>query len=115
MKKAPKNPLRKQAEKVLSSKTETVREKADSRSQDELIHELQVHEIELELQNEELRQTQARLEEISARYFDLYQSALVGYFIFDENWVVQGGEPRRYLDARDYQEADYQQTSPYFR
>ena len=88
MKKTTKDPLRKKAEKALSSKTETGREKADGRSQDELIHELQVHQIELEMQNDELKRTQASLEEISAKYFDLYQSAPIGYFIFDENWVI---------------------------
>ena len=88
MKKAIKDPLRKQAEKALSSKTETGREKADGRSQDELIHELQVHQIELEMQNDELKRTQASLEEISAKYFDFFQSASLGYFIVDKEWII---------------------------
>jgi len=88
MKQPTKDRLRKQAEKVLSSKTETGRQKAKSHSQDELIHELQVHQIELEMQNDELRSTQARLEEISAKYFDFFQSASLGYFIVDEDWII---------------------------
>jgi PAS domain S-box-containing protein len=44
-----------------------------------LFHELRVHQIELEMQNEELRQTQAALDAEKARYFDLYELAPVGF------------------------------------
>ena len=52
---------------------------APIRSSDELLHELQIHQIELEMQNEELRSAHLALEESRARYVSLYEFAPVGY------------------------------------
>ncbi|MEI6279154.1 MAG: PAS domain S-box protein, partial [Verrucomicrobiae bacterium] len=53
-----------------------------------ILHELRVHQIELEMQNEELRQTQADLVTSQARYFDLYALAPVGYITVSEEGMV---------------------------
>jgi len=57
----------------------------DARS---LLHDLRVHRIELEMQNEELRSSQERLELAQARYFDLYDLAPVGYVTIGDNGIV---------------------------
>ncbi|HEX7628289.1 MAG TPA: histidine kinase dimerization/phosphoacceptor domain -containing protein [Candidatus Methanoperedens sp.] len=53
-----------------------------------LVHELEVHQIELEMQNEELRRIQLELEGARNRYSDLYDFAPVGYFTFDKNGLI---------------------------
>lgn len=79
---APKGDIRSQAEAILSGKANASPEKRDALSRDEsqhIIHELRVHQIELELQNEELRRAQSELGVMHSRYFNLYDLAPVGY------------------------------------
>ena len=54
-----------------------------------MLHELRVHQIELEMQNEELRRTQVQLEAARASYFDLYDLAPVGYCTVNMSGLVQ--------------------------
>ena len=49
-----------------------------------LLHELQVHQIELEMQNAELQEARDRMEAMLEKYTDLYDFAPVGYFSLDE-------------------------------
>ena len=54
----------------------------------ETLHELRVHQIELEMQNEELRTAQTEIEAGRARYFDLYDLAPVGYATVSEKGLI---------------------------
>ena len=53
-----------------------------------MLHELRVHQIELEMQREELLREQTELDAARARYFDLYDLAPVGYCTVSENGLI---------------------------
>ena len=53
-----------------------------------LLHELQVHQIELEMQNHELRQARDEAEQALAKYADLYDFAPVGYVTLDRAGMI---------------------------
>ena len=53
-----------------------------------LVHELQVHQVELEMQNAELQAARDRMEALVEKYTDLYDFAPVGYFTLDEQGQV---------------------------
>src|SRR5689334_22759880 len=55
-----------------------------------LMYDLEIHQIELEMQNRELRESQRHLEDAQARYSELYNFAPVGYCTFDlEGYIVE--------------------------
>jgi PAS domain S-box-containing protein len=53
-----------------------------------VLHELHIHQIELEMQNEELRRSHVELDAARTRYFDLFDLAPVGYFTIDDKGLV---------------------------
>lgn len=54
-----------------------------------LVHELQVHQIELEIQNEELRRLMADLEQSRNQFFRLFHRAPIGYVVLDEVGLIR--------------------------
>ncbi len=68
-----------------------------------LIHDLSVYQIELELQNEDLRHTQSQLEETRDRYARLYHQAPVGYLTLDVNGVIHEAN-RTFMEQIGFQE-----------
>ncbi|HLF97035.1 MAG TPA: diguanylate cyclase [Methylococcaceae bacterium] len=81
--------LRWQAEERIREKGEPDPENFSPDNIRRLLHELRVHQIELEMQNEELRRVQEALEISRSRYFDLYDLAPVGYITLCENALIQ--------------------------
>ena len=53
-----------------------------------ILHELHIHQIELEMQNEELLRSHVEIDASRARYFDLFELAPVGYFTVDDEGLV---------------------------
>jgi PAS domain S-box-containing protein len=71
--------LRRSAEERLAHAKPEIPEQRTEVETTRLVHELEVHQIELEMQNEELQQTRAKAEALLAQYTDLYDFAPVGY------------------------------------
>ena len=80
--------LRQKAEEKLRTQIERL-QKLSSKDIRDLVHELGTHQIELEMQNEELRRAQAELEASRSRYAELYDFAPVGYFTFDKDGLIR--------------------------
>jgi PAS domain S-box-containing protein len=105
------NKYEKKFEDLRNKAEEVLEDKKGSRTKialeiDELIHELEVHQIELEMQNEELISTQIELEDSRRDYLELYDFSPVGYFTLDENGIIKIvnltgsdilGKPRKFL------------------
>jgi PAS domain S-box-containing protein len=80
--------LRKRAEEKVREDKSTDLERVSPEAAKQLLHELRVHQIELEIQNEELRRSQHNLEASRARYFDLYNLAPVGYLTLSQQGLI---------------------------
>lgn len=74
-------PTKRAAASVSGITAGTLQREADLRR---LLHELQVHQVELEVQNAELQDARSRMEVLLEKYTDLFDFAPVGYFSLDE-------------------------------
>ena len=124
--------LRKRAEDAVSGESNDIRELSEEKMQS-AIHELRVHQIQLEMQNEELRRSQLELESARDRYSDLYDFAPVGYFtVNDKGTIVEAnltcaamlgveargwliGKPFSRFITRDNQDAFYLHCKELFK
>ncbi len=79
--------LRRQAEAQLPQRSEELANLSPEQIK-RMVHELLVHQIELEMQNEQLRQAQLELEFARDQYADLYEFAPVGYFTLNEQGLI---------------------------
>jgi len=82
--------LRQRAEKKLAAEPENneLLSQTTPEKMKDLIHELQVHQIELKMQNDELRQIQGELEKARDRYGHLYDFAPIGYFTVNQKGLI---------------------------
>ena len=79
---------RQQAEKLLDTKsTKSISELSETEIL-KLYHELQVHQIELELQNKELMLAKEQIEIVSKKYIELYDFSPSGYFTLSVNGEI---------------------------
>ncbi len=102
------------AENLLGMSPETIND-LKGKTREEIIHELQVHQVELEMRNEELKRVQFELEESRDKYQDkcqnLYDVAPVGYFTLTRKGLIKEvnlsgaalvGIPRQELIGRGF-------------
>jgi PAS domain S-box-containing protein len=81
--------LRRQAEERLHANMAELRSPRTGEETQRLLHELEVHQIELEMQNAELRRAREELELSRDKYAELYDFAPVGYFTFDASGMIR--------------------------
>ncbi|MDQ3035767.1 MAG: ATP-binding protein [Myxococcota bacterium] len=80
--------LRVELERLLEENRELRGERSRADEHERLLQELRVHQVELELQNRELRDAHIALEESRSRYADLYDFAPVAYFTLDSKALI---------------------------
>jgi len=80
--------LRHRAEEHLSATESESRSPRTEGESKRLLHELEVHQVELEMQNAELRHSRDEAEAAFEKYSDLYDFAPVGYFTLDRDGVI---------------------------
>ena len=81
--------LRRRAEEELKAKRAVAPSPRTEDESQRLLHELEVHQIELEMQNAELLKTRNELEKALSTCTDLYDFAPVGYFTLDRDGIIR--------------------------
>ena len=82
-------PLRQRAERMLREQQRVTQRPANEIDSRSLLHELQVHQIELEMQNEELHRAQVEAQEAADKYAGLFDFAPMGYFVLDSRNLIR--------------------------
>ncbi|MGZ8547854.1 MAG: PAS domain-containing protein, partial [Sulfuricurvum sp.] len=83
--------LRQEAEKIVNENEKEALASLEALSPEvtqKMLHELHVYQIELEIQNQELRKTEETLESQRMHYFELYDLAPVGYCTLSEQGLI---------------------------
>ena len=80
--------IRKRAEAVVRAKTDSTPDNLTPEARRMILHELRVHQVQLEMQNEEMRLSQLELEALQTRYFDLYELAPTGYCTISTDGIM---------------------------
>jgi len=80
--------IRRRAEELFRASETIIPESTSPEEMKQVLYELRVHQIQLEMQNEELRRSQEELDVSQARYFDLYDLAPVGYLTLSEKKLI---------------------------
>jgi len=115
--------LRQKAEELLRKKQPRSNSKLSEFDTLKLLHELEVHQVELEMQNEELRLAKEQNEAIAEKYTELYDFAPSGYFTLSEKGEIIElniigsqilGEERLYLMNKQFGLFVTDNTKPIF-
>jgi PAS domain S-box-containing protein len=116
-------PIRQKAEEIWESGNKVLNNSLSEYESLKLIHELQVHQIELELQNDELQLVRENAENAKAKYIELFDFAPLGYFILTRNAVIREanfrgaemfGKERSKIFDSNFQANILEQSKPLF-
>ncbi len=114
----------------LRQRSETILKEANGKKTEltengllELFHELEVHQVELDLQNEELQRAAKKLEAAHDEYFKFYEFAPVGFLALDRNGTIERANAaaadllqdlRRYLVGQKFSNRVYPEDLPVY-